>query len=181
MVREGGRALLLIGLLAVVMSAGGPIRAQDASGLPARLHQGTCDALGPIAFELTRVGAATSIDGTPVPATATIGRADAPQVMQSVTTLDASLAELIETPHALAVSEPGERVSRVVACGEVGGLLTSQMPGMVMPGDELVIGLREQGDSGLVGIAVLTADGASTSIRLILASGLVEDESVGDG
>ena len=128
---------------------------------------------------MTGVGAATSMDGTPVAAAAVIGSEGAPQVAQSVTTLGVSLPELVEAPHALVVSEPGERVSRVIACGEVGGLLTAQMPGMVMPGDELVTGLREQGHSGAVGIAVLTADGTSTTVRVFLASGLVEGEGAG--
>ena len=40
MVRDGGRALLLLGLMAVLLSAGESMLAQEAAGLPARLTRG---------------------------------------------------------------------------------------------------------------------------------------------
>lgn len=147
---------------------------QTTTGYSARLHQGTCADLGAVAFALTGVGAATSVDGSPVRDTEPVGFTEAPQVLQSVTTLDASFSDLVEQPHALVVSESSGRTSRVIACGEIGGMLTSQMPGMVMPGDELAVGLREQEGSGYVGIALVTAEGGTASVRIYLASGLVD-------
>jgi hypothetical protein len=162
-------------VLALVLSVGRPVTAQGAAGLTASLHQGTCADIGAVAFELTGVGAATEIDGSPVPAQESIGAPDPIPVLQSATSIEASLTDLTEAPHALVVSEAGGRTSRVIACGEVGGLLTMQMAGMVMPGDELAIALRPVGDFGYAGIALLTADGLTTTVRIYLADGLGAD------
>ena len=69
----------------------------------------------------------------------------------------------------------GERAEDAVACGDVGGRMTLQMEGMVMPGDELIVGLREQGGSGYSGIAFLVAEGLSTTVRVYVAEGLSGD------
>jgi hypothetical protein len=59
-------------------------------------------------------------------------------------------------------------MDHIIACGNVGGLLVApQMAGMVMPGDELAIGLAPQGDSGATGIALLrSVEGGTSSLRI---------------
>src|SRR5688500_11203559 len=74
----------------------------------ARLHAGSCDALGAVAFELTGLGAESVRDGTPVPAPETVGPATALPVALSETEVEASVTAIVEGGHALAVYESVE-------------------------------------------------------------------------
>jgi hypothetical protein len=154
--------------------------AQEPVAHPARLRVGTCEEVGDRAYELQPVGAAPEADESPASTTVEMGTPGGPPVRQSVTTLEASLTDLVEQGLVLIVAESEERPGQAIACGEVGGQVSLQMSGMVMPGDELAIGLREQNGSGFVGIARFTADGVSTSVHVYLAQGLFAPEPAND-
>lgn len=174
-----GLALLAAWLFAV--SGGAVTQAHEADGHPARIQQGSCDNLGGVAFQLTGVGAALTPDGTPVATPETVGSADAHPVQMSETTLETSLSQLTKDPYAIVVYESDEAMDQIIACGNVGGVLTAQMQGMVMPGDVLTIWLPEAGDSGYVGVALLEAKGKQATLRLVLAEGLTDGGSRDEG
>ena len=97
---------------------------------------------------------------------------------QPQTDLKPSLTELTQDAYAIVVSESDEAMDHIIACGDVeGGLLVApQMAGMVMPGDELAIGLAPQGDSGATGIALLrSVEGGTSSLRILLTEGRSEE------
>ncbi len=116
-------------------------------GRQALVHAGACDDLAPSpAFELSNIIQAE-------------GEAEGPNVAipaaASYTLLDVSLEELLATAHAIAVYPSDDVLERgedpsVVACGAVGGIRGAD--------GALLIGLREQNDSGIVGIAYLAPD-----------------------
>ena len=58
----------------------------------------------------------------------------------------------------------------MIACGDVGGPMTSQMAGMVMPGDELVVGLGAVDGAGHSGIAFLRGEGRTATIMIYLVA-----------
>jgi hypothetical protein len=156
----------------------GPVRAFQVDGLAAWLSEGSCATLGDVAFELAPVGAPETIEGTEVAQSDPVGSGTAILVLFSESTIEASLTDIVEADHAVVVAA-GERAADAVACGDVGGRMTLQMEGMVMPGDELIVGLREQGGSGYSGIAILVAEGLTTTVRVYLAEGLSGDSTRG--
>lgn len=170
-------AVLVAGVVAMSSI---PVAAQEPVSHPARLRVGTCAEVGVRAYELRPVGAAPEASESAAPAMEQMGPSGGPLVQQSVTTLEASLSDLVEQGLVLVISESEERPGNAIACGEVGGQVSMQMAGMVMPGDELAIGLREQNDSGFAGIARFTADGLSTSVHIYLAQGLFAAEPADD-
>jgi len=94
--------------------------------------------------------------------------------MMSQIVLDIPVTNLWEEEHALVIAESD---SRIIACGVIGGPMTLQMAGMVMPGDQLVVGVGEQENSGYAGIALLTAEGLSTAIRVYLIAATPQETS----
>jgi len=74
-------------------------------------------------------------------------------------TLDAILG----ADHAINVHLSAQRIDTYIACGELGGVIDAT--------GALVVGLREESDSGYTGIAFLSpgADGASTDISVFIA------------
>jgi hypothetical protein len=163
---------------ALVVIGGGFERAsaQDDAGRPAQLHVGSCDELGEVTFPLSGVGAAFDIAGTAVAESELVGPEPARPVATSRTTIEAAVSDLVDEAHALAIYASAEATAEPIACGDVGGLQTMQMAGMLMPGDELVVGLAERNDSGFSGIAVLRAEGGSeATITIYLAEGLSGD------
>lgn len=167
--------LATFALLSLAYGGGASVAAHGADGRPARLHEGTCDQLGPVAVELTGVGAETTPDGTPVPPAEAIGPGSAVPVAVSATEIETSLSDIVEGGHALAVAASDDADDDVIACGDVGGRLRMQMGGMVMPGDELIVGLAGSGGSGAVGIAVLRAEGSATVVTVYLVEGATGD------
>lgn len=146
--------------------------AHEADGHPVRIQQGSCDDLGRVAFQLTGVGATITPQGTPVATPVTVGAANTSSIQVSETTLDTSFSELTKDPYAIVVYESDDAMDHIIACGNVGGVLTAQMSGMTMPGDELAIWIAPARDSGYVGIALLEAAGKQAKLRLFLAEGL---------
>lgn len=154
--------------------------AHEADGHPARIQRGACDNLGAVAYQLTGVGASITPDGTPIALPETVGAADAHSLQVSETTLDTSLSQLTKDPYAIVVYESDEAMEHILACGNLGGVLAAQMPGMVMPGDVLTIWLPGTEGSSDVGVALLEANGTHAIVRLILAEGL-QSEFAPDG
>lgn len=143
--------------------------AHAADGHPARVQTGSCGNLGGVAFRLTGVGAALSAEGTPLPAPVSIGSPDATPVQTSATTLATTLSALTQDSHAIVIYESDEAMDRIIACGDIGGLLDAQMTGMVMPGDVLPIWLAGENDSGYSGVALLEAAGTEATLRVFLS------------
>jgi hypothetical protein len=156
-----------LGVLAVAASAvlllasGGAAVAHEAHGHPARIHEGSCEVLGAVAFRLNGVGGSVDLDGTPI-ATPTAVNDEAHEVVLSETTIDASLDDLLGSDLALMVYESDEDMS-AITCGNLGG---------AMLGETLVTALAESGVPGHVGFAVFAPDGEGTSVSVYLAHGL---------
>ena len=142
--------------------------AHEADGHPARIQKGSCDALDGVAFALTGVGATVNPEGTPIADPEATGSSDVDPIAIGETVLDTSLTDLVDAASAIVVYESDEAMDHIIACGNIGGPLTAQMAGMVMPGDELAIWLAETGDSGFSGLALLEANGQESSLRIFL-------------
>lgn len=129
---------------------------------PAHIHAGTCEKLDPeVRSPLSDVTTGMTED-------APSGSEAAAPVAIGVTTLDATLTDILAGQYATDVHESVQSAERSIACGEIGGRLV---------GNELAIGLKEQDGSGYVGIAWLRADGDKTVVTLFLAQGLMSTAS----
>lgn len=200
MPRPNHRVLFIVAMIALVGAAGGrtKIAAHDdtATGFPANVYTGTCDALGTDpAYPLQNVhhGVVAHVEGDTERifeavrreadrAKELVGkpfeeikraeerlRREHPDVIPlhvSETTIDAPLADLLATPHAIAVHESSDNITTFVACGNITGTVT---------GRDLAVTLNPQSDSGYSGMAWLRAEGDRTVIHLFLA------ESTGAG
>jgi hypothetical protein len=74
------------------------------------------------------------------------------------------LQEIIDGGHAINVHESAEAIDVYIACGDIGGAVTTDEGGRT----ELIIGLGELNDSGHHGVAWLGADGEQTEVVVIL-------------
>ncbi|MGE3797309.1 MAG: SH3 domain-containing protein [Thermomicrobiales bacterium] len=119
----------------------------------AEIIEGSCDtADGSSVFELLDIEANEGM--TAVPPAALMGR--------SVTTVESSLQDLIDTRHSIVVRASIDDPS-LVACGEIGGNLQ---------GDELAAGVRERNNSGFSGVSLLRGTNGSTLVYVFLGQGL---------
>jgi hypothetical protein len=75
---------LVLGML-MLSSGAGHTLAHGADGHPAKIHEGTCAALGRVAFPLTGVGAAVDLDQTPIATPAPVNPQSSAQVISPVT------------------------------------------------------------------------------------------------
>ena len=141
------------------------LAAQDdaAEAHPAHIHSGTCAELGDVVAPLTDI---TTVGGD----AERTGAASAIPVKNSVTVVDLPLQEIIDGGHAINVHLSADEIDTYIACGDIGGAVTTD-EGEEEP--ELIIGLRELNDSGHTGVAWLGADGDQTRVAVIL----VEPES----
>ena len=158
---------LLLALLAGAFLGGGsPGLAQDATpaggveaaaGRPAHIHAGSCEEgeLGDIVAPLTDLTAPT---GEPA------GHEQAVRAETSFTTVALTLDEILADDHAINVHLSADQIGTYIACGELGGVVDPAT-------GALVIGLREQNNSGFTGIAYLapSATGAGTDVSLFIA------------
>ena len=71
-----------------------------ADGHPAKIHEGTCEALGPVAYSLNGVGASVNLAQTPVATPQVVNSKTAYQVVTSETTIPTPLAQLLSGDHA---------------------------------------------------------------------------------
>ena len=148
----------------VTLTGVGSTLAHEAHGHPARIHEGTCEALGPVAFRLNGVGGSVDQNGTPIATPIAVNVPAAHEVVLSETLIDAPLADILATEHAVMVYESDEEMT-AITCGNVGG---------VMLEDTLVTALRESGVPGHVGFALFRPEDEETVVSLYLAHGLAE-------
>ncbi len=152
-----------VALFAIVASAIPSAVAQDATPVaqpvaparPAHIHSGNCVELGDVVVPLTDLTASVS-EG--------VGQADrATPAESSFTTVPMTLDAILGADHAINVHLSAEQIDTYIACGELGGVVDA--------GGALVVGLREESDSGYTGIAFLSpgADGASTDVSVFIA------------
>ena len=140
-------------------------RAQGApESHPAHIHSGTCAELGDVVFPLSNVGGDFPSDGTPMAGSA-MGATSAIPVEASVTTVQASLADIVSGGHAINIHESAENIQNYIACGDIGGMMlgTSDLP----------IGLASLNQSGAHGVAWLhdNGDGTTTVSVFLTESG----------
>jgi hypothetical protein len=148
--------------LGVVAAGAGPAIAHEEHGHPTRIHEGTCETLGPVAFRLNGVGGSVDVDNAPVATPTAINPDSAYQVMVSETTVDGTIDDLLTGEHAVMIYESDEAMD-ALACGNVGGALSGEM---------LVTGLAEAGVPGHIGFALFQPEGDQTTVLVILGHGL---------
>jgi len=154
-----GRAWMLGAWLGAMALLGGSIAvAHEADGHPAKIHDGTCQDLGRVAFSLNGVGASVDLDDKPIATPAPVNSRSAYQVMTSETTIDGTLETILSGGHAVMLYDNDEDM-QVIACGNVGG---------AMAGDMLITGLAEAGVPGHVGFALFQPEGDQTLVTLIV-------------
>ena len=179
-------ALALVGM--VLLVGVGPVAATAQNGTrphPAHIHSGSCDQLGDIVYPLMSVSMDGAINGTPEAGTPTMemgqmmGAGSAVPVETSVTSVDASLDDLLGSPHAINVHQSKAKIDNYIACGDIGGRLMTGPA--IAQGGRLVVGLRQRNDSGYSGVAVLESKGDQTEVMLYLAQGLSGGASAAAG
>lgn len=136
--------------------------AHEAHGHPARIHEGTCEELGAVAFRLNGVGGSVDLDNAPVATPTPVNPATAYQVMVSETTIDATVDDVLAAEHAVMIYESDDAMD-AIACGNVGGAMLN---------GTLITGLADAGVPGHVGFALFRAEGAQTTVSLMLGHGL---------
>jgi hypothetical protein len=147
-----------VGSIAAQDSATPPMSGQESAGIsthPAHIHAGTCDTLGDVVFPLSDVSAGDAA-ATPA-ATPTLAMASTPDAgttLQSTTTVEAALDDIISGGHAINVHQSAEQIDVYIACGDVTGEATNGM---------LTVELQELNGSGVSGQAMLTDNGDGTT------------------
>jgi hypothetical protein len=132
-----------------------PVAQEVAPARPAHIHTGDCVELGDVVVPLTDLTA---------PVGEGAGQADeASPAESSFTNVPMTLDAILGADHAINVHLSAEQIDTYIACGELGGVVDAS--------GALVVGLREQSDSGYTGIAFLApgADGASTDVSVFIA------------
>src|SRR5215204_3474625 len=132
---------------------------------PAHIHSGSCAELGDVVYPLTEI---TEVGGD----AERTGAASAIPVKSSSTVVDTPLQDLVDGDFAINVHESAEEIDTYIACGDIGGAVTTDEGETE---NELIIGLGELNGSGHTGIAWLGAEGDKTRV----AVHLVESASTG--
>jgi hypothetical protein len=148
-------ATVVLTISSAVAQDATPVAQPISPARPAHIHSGNCVELGDVVVPLTDLTAAVSED---------VGQADrATPAESSFTTVPLPLDAILGADHAINIHLSAERIDTYIACGEIGGVVDAS--------GALVIGLREESDSGYTGIAFLTpgADGASTDLSVFIA------------
>ena len=150
-------------LLAITVSTIPSAFAQDATPVaqeasparPAHIHSGNCVELGDVVVPLTDLSTAVG-EGLGQAAAAT-------QAESSFTNVPMTLDAMLAADHAVNVHLSAEQIETYIACGELGGSIDDT--------GSLIVGLREESDSGYTGIAFLSPglDGVSTNISVFIA------------
>src|SRR5919112_4255165 len=142
---------------------------QPGQPLPARIYAGRCGALGTDpAFQLIDVGAVEGTEEGEAPQ----GALTAIPAEFSTTVVNAPLADLLATEHAIDIRVDDADPATSIACGDIGGPVE---PGT--DGDELAVGLQERGQSAYSGIGWLQSEGERTLVRVFLARGLDSEDA----
>jgi hypothetical protein len=142
---------------------------QPGEPLPARIYAGRCGALGAEpAFQLIDVGAVEGIEAGEAPQ----GALTAIPAEFSTTVVNAPLADLLASEHAIDIRVDDADPATSIACGDIGGPIEAGADG-----DELAVGLQERGQSAYSGIGWLQDEGERTLVRVFLARGLDSDDA----
>ena len=130
---------------------------------PAHIHTGSCDEVGDVVYPLNDLQAASRVISpvaspgvalTPATPDLAVGAETLPVVAQSGTSVEASLADLIDGGYVINVHQSAEQMQNYLACGEITGT----------PADgRLDIDLVEVNDSGYAGEAILIDNGDNTT------------------
>jgi plastocyanin len=164
-----GASALLVGSFAIL--GAGAVTAHEGVAHPAHIHTGTCEAPGDVVFPLSDVSGENMVDGDAM-AGDTVGSAAALPIDVSITTVAASLADIVAADHAFVVHESAENIGNYVLCGDIGG---------TMIGDsDLAVALGELNDSGASGVAWLHDNGDGTT-EVSLAVTMNEESHDMDG
>lgn len=132
---------------------------------PAFIVAGTCDKPdGKTNYNLIDVGAEEAGDDP-------VGASGAIPVWRSMTSIRVRLDDLLAEPHALVVHAGGTN-DEVIACGEIGGVLTDS---------SVAFGLRERNGSGFAGTSELRGEESQTSVNIFVAQDLFEIMDSWDG
>src|SRR5215217_8879393 len=89
--------------LGLVAAVTGPALAHEEHGHPTRIHKGSCEALGPVAFRLNGVGGSVDLDNAPVATPTAVNSDSSYQVMVSETTIDGTIEDLLGADHAVMI------------------------------------------------------------------------------
>lgn len=124
---------------------------------PVHIHSGTCAQLGDVVVPLVDLAA---------PAGEHTGPTSAVPVTLSENIVDMPLQAIIDGGHAINVHLSTEEIGTYIACGDIGGVITTDAGGR----QEMMIGLAETGDSGYSGTAWLgpSEDGTQTEVSVIV-------------
>jgi plastocyanin len=157
-----GRSIRLGSVAAVAaltfLTPGLAAQDDEAEVHPAHIHSGTCAELGDVVAPLNDV----TVIGNDSEST---GAASAIPVKSSVTVVDMPLQEIIDGGHAINVHLSADEIDTYIACGDIGGAVTTDEGETE---NELIIGLGELNDSGHTGIAWLGAEGDKTRVAVHL-------------
>ena len=169
--RTAPRSLLTLGaaMLALMALFGARAALVSAQGdpHPAHIHEGTCDDLDPNpAYPLNDVSDEFLADDEATVGDE-VGGEPTQEVEGSTTTVEVSLDDLVGEDYAINVHKSAEEADVYIACGNIGGY---------MVGDDLVIGLGPQNDSGYSGVAILAPDGDNTVVTVYVTSTAEEEE-----
>ena len=160
--RRMHRPFMLALIATALLAAPSPALAHEEHGHPARIHEGSCEELGPVAFRLNGVGGSVDLDNAPVATPTAVNPDLAYQVMVSESTIDGTIEDLLAGEHAVMIYESDEAMD-AIACGNVGGALN---------GETLVTGLAEAGVPGHMGFALFRPEGNQTDVLVIFGHGL---------
>jgi plastocyanin len=134
---------------------------------PIHIHSGTCATLGDVVYPLNDLGGPMmDANGTPI-ASMPMGATDAIPVDVSITTVQATLNDLVGTAYAINVHESAENIGNYIACGNIGGAMMTS---------DLAIGLGELNGSGYSGVAWLHDNGdGTTTVTVYLTEEYAEE------
>src|SRR5215207_1739325 len=121
--------------LSAVAAVAGPALAHEEHGHPTRIHEGSCEALGPVAFRLNGVGGSVDAEGAPIATPTMVNVPPAHEVVLSETVIDVPFETLVAADFTVMVYESDEEMS-AITCSNLGGALL---------GESLVMPLRESG------------------------------------
>lgn len=146
-----------LALLAPAGSAQTPEAGMAAGAHPVHIHSGTCAELGDVVVPLNDLAA---------PEGEFTGPDSAVGVTLSENVVDIPLQEIIDGGHAINVHLSNDEIGTYVACGDIGGVITTDEGGR----QEMMIGLAELNDSGYAGTVWLgpSADNTQTEVSVIL-------------
>ena len=154
-----------------------PVAAPAAIAFPNHIHSGNCQTLdpaplvtlAPLEVPMSMMGGMAA--GTPA---AGMGSSTTVPAIAASTRIDLSLADILAGEHAINVHDATDPAI-YIACGAIGGTPDEQ--------GNLFIGLLEQNDSGVSGVAWLLDDGsgAGTTVTVFIFNRTITVESMMGG